>query len=416
VPTIYPDDTALSMAGFYNRLVDAALAILFLQTFGEPQHRQPSAIEIALTAFLLNVLFSTKVSGLFLGLAILLAGCLSRRDAFARIMNLCAVLLAFMAIAAAEFAATGLEFIPVIQDYELAARARMTHSFYDFARGIAFWPLASSVALLLLFAVGHGARERRIDALRLCLLIGTYAACQFALKMATDFGASISLAPAAVASLAGCLGAKPIAWPPDGFNSAQRRLAFSRLGKISVRDAIPFLIFAWVLIPQMMGSLAGLFVGSLVLFGIETSYVVSAGKGINFTLLKFPRSGIGEYERSLNGAVSAIASLGLEHESIANVDFPNPFPVLFLAPPPRGVYGWSFWGFNAPEGTVLKWQEIIGDACVVTVPARPNIPGLAGPLADMVRPKLAADFKVVYRDELWTIYRRTQGCTAAPAS
>jgi hypothetical protein len=163
-----------------------------------------------------------------------------------------------------------------------------------------------------------------------------------------------------------------------------------------------------------MGSLVGFFVGSLVSFGIEASYVVSAGKGINFTLLKFPRRGVGEYESSLNHAVSAIASLNLDREPIASLDWPNPFPVLFLAPPPKGVYAWSFWGINGPEGTVLTWQEIIGDACVVTVPARPNSPQLANPLADMVRPKLAADFKIVYRDELWTIYRRTQGCTTAP--
>lgn len=413
-PTIYPDETLLSIAGFHDRLVDGALAVLFLQAFGyAPQSRYAGVIDAALTAFLLNVLFLTKISGLVLGLGIVSTGCLSHRCARARVVSLCLAVLAFVAMTVAEFTATGLQFAPLIQDYEFAARSRLAYSFYDLARGLAFPPLAGSVALLLLFAAGHAAGERRIDALQICLLVGSYAACQFALKMATDFGPSTSLAPAAVASLAGCLGTKPIVGLTDDTGRKRWSSAFSRLGKISVRDAIPFLIFAWVLLPQVLSSLIGIFVGSLIAFGIEASYVVDGGKGIKFTLLNPRRAGVGQFESSLNDAASALVSLNLDREPIANLDFPNPFPVLLLAPPPKGVHAWVFWGFKMPRGAVLRWQDVIGDACVVTLPARPNMQEMAGPLADTVRPKLAADFKIVYRDELWTIYRQAQGCTAA---
>jgi len=414
-PSIYPDDTALSIAGFYNRLANSTLAILFLHTFGgEQRSRSWNVTDVALTAVLLNILFLTKISGLAVGFVIFFAGCLLQRLTFLRILSLCVALFAFVAITVAELKIAGIEYLSLMQDYELAARARLTYSFYHLAKTLAFFPFASSVALLLFLAVAHAMGERRVDALRICLLIGSYAVCQFALNITTDLGGSIWLAPAAVASLAGWPGAQPMARPADVLDRKRPTFSFSQLTEISLRDAIPFLIFAWVLIPQVVGSLVGLFVGSLVSLGIESSYVVGQGKGIKFTVLEFPRAGVGEYESSLNDAASAIASLNLDRQVIANLDFPNPFPVLFLAPPPKGVHAWFFWGFIMPRGTVLQWQAIIGDACVVTMPTRPISPRIADPVAEMVRPKLAVDFKTVYRDDLWTIYRRTEDCNSVP--
>jgi hypothetical protein len=156
--------------------------------------------------------------------------------------------------------------------------------------------------------------------------------------------------------------------------------------------------------------------GALVSFGLEVPHVVTAGHGV-----KLRWSAAGDlsdvfYRESLNPAFTAIASLNLGHEAIANLDFSNPFPVFFLAPPPKGIHVWWDWVMKLPRGAMLEWQEIIGDACVVTIPARPDASEITVRLVEMVRPKLATDFEIVHQDELWSIYRRTQDCATAPRS
>jgi hypothetical protein len=42
-------------------------------------------------------------------------------------------------------------------------------------------------------------------------------------------------------------------------------------------------------------------------------------------------------------------------KAIANLDFTNPFPVLFLAQPPKSIQVWWDFGFNVPRGTMLEW-------------------------------------------------------------
>ena len=112
-PTIFGNHILLGMSGFYNRQIVAALAVLFLLTFsgGSRLSRGENALEIALFAFLLNVLFLIKISGLVVGLMILLAGCLLQGRAVYRLLNLCAALLLFGAITAIELKVTGLELL-----------------------------------------------------------------------------------------------------------------------------------------------------------------------------------------------------------------------------------------------------------------------------------------------------------------
>jgi hypothetical protein len=416
-PTIFGNHILLGMASFYNRQIVAALAVLFLLTFsgGSTLSRCENALEIVLAAFLLNVLFLIKISGLVVGLMILLAGCLSPGRAVHRLLNLCAALLLFGAITAIEFKITGLELLPVIQDYENAAHARLTHSFMDLVRGVVFsGPLLSSLALLVLFAVSRRPGEPPLDFRYIGLTIGTYAASQDALNMTNNWDRSMWLAPAAVTSLAGCIGVKPTAQQAGGSESWWRSFARSGLAEISARDAIPLLIFVLVLVPTIMASIIGTTVGALVSLGIRTPYVVTAGKGVSF------RSwlNVGRYRHGpqVNNAVAAIASLNLGHEAIANLDFVNHFPVLFLAPPPKGIQVWWDFGFNVPRAAKLEWQDVIGDACVVTIPAQPDVPEITVRLAEIVRQKLATDFKIVYQGEFWSIYRRTKDCASAPLS
>jgi hypothetical protein len=336
---------------------------------------------------------------------ILLAGCLLQGRIAHRLLSLCAAVLVFTAIAAIEFKATGLEFVPVIQDYELAARARLAYSFSDLVRGVVTWPFLSSVALLILFAVSQPLGKVRLW-LRCIVIVGTYAACQFALTMTNQGDLSMWLAPAAIASLVVCMNAKPVAPQGGGLKSWWQRFDPSLLAEISARQAIPPLIFGLVLIPEIFSSIVVVTIGTLVSLAIETPYVMTAGKGISFIARGKPRPLDG-------GAVTAISSLNLGNEAIANLDLNNPFPVLFLAPPPKGIQIFWHFGINIPRNARLGWQDVIGDACVVTIPAQPWITESTKRLADIVRAKLATDFKLVYQDVLWSIYRKTGDCVNA---
>ena len=63
------DVTTLGMAFFYNRHIMSASAVLFLQTFGSRSISsiRENAIEVALAACLLNIMFLTKISGFLFG-------------------------------------------------------------------------------------------------------------------------------------------------------------------------------------------------------------------------------------------------------------------------------------------------------------------------------------------------------------
>jgi hypothetical protein len=312
--------------------------------------------------------------------------------------------LAFAAITVIEFKAAGLEFLPVIKDYNVAAKAQWgSNSFFDLVRNLIFWPFVGSVTLLVLFAVSQRYWELRLRSIG--LIIGTYAACQFALNMTNSSGPSMWLAPAAIACLAVCMGARPAAEEAGGSESWWRKFAPSRLAEISAREAIPLIIFVIVLFPEIRSSMVGVKADAFVLLGIEPPYVVTAGKGVSFRLLR-PRS-------SLNDAIAVISSLNLGHEKIANLDYFNPFPVLFLAPPPLGIQ--VFWDFsnNVPEGATLEWEDVIGDACVVTIPVQPDMSYSTNRLVEIVRPKLTTDFKIVYQDKFWTVYQKIRDCVSA---
>ena len=418
-PTVFESDsTSLGMAGFYNRLIVPALAVLFLLTFGDrSRSRRENAVEILLIAFLLNILFLIKISGLIIGLTMLLASCLLKSHAARRVLNLCMALLVFTAATAIEFKVAGLEFIPVIQEYVPAARARLAISFYDIASGMLTWPLVSSVVLLLLFALSRRHANSGLDLRSIGLIIGSYAACQYALNMSNFFGASMWLAPAAVAILAACENSRYAERPEGNSKISSLWILLSRLDQVSVRAAIPTSIFIFVLAQQVTGSLFGVALGTLIALNIETTYFVTAGKGVSFKTILGLRSHVPPVaEGSYSEVITAISTLNLDHQAIANLDSSNPFPVLFLAPPPKGIHVLFDWGGILPRGTVLRWEDSIGDACVVTIPANSLVPDTTARLVELLRPKLETDFEVVYHSQSWKVYRRTRGCVTAPTS
>jgi hypothetical protein len=419
-PTMFSSTPVqLGMTEYYNRHIASALAVLFLQTFAAspaPSMRE-NKIEVILAACLLNIMFLTKISGLILGLLILIAGCLLQGRTIHRLLNLCAVVLAFTAITTIEFKVTGLELLPIIRDYQsaaLAQNAKLAAMLTDFHRLVLdvmsgpLSPLVSSVVLLVLFAVSQRSGQQRLDGRRTGLVIISYAGCQFALNMTNTAYPNMWLAPAAIASLVACMGAKPAVQQMGSPENWWHRIAPSRLAEITAREAIPLVIFVFVLVPQIMSSIAGVAAAALFMLRIEAPYVVTAGKGVSFSSFHG-----GAYERSLNDAVTALSSLNLGREAIANLDYANPFPVLFLAPPPKGIQvSWAF-GNNFPRDALLGWQDVIGDACIVTIPVlSSDEPEVTARLVNIVRPKLATDFKLVYQDASWSIYRRVGDCAA----
>jgi hypothetical protein len=95
----------------------------------------------------------------------------------------------------------------------------------------------------------------------------------------------------------------------------------------------------------------------------------------------------------------------------------NPFPALFLGPAPKGVS--VYWHFNNKRGNVPigyrpRWQEIIGDACIITEPKHPITPAAeySEPLIDAVQERLTSAFIIVYEDELWKIWKHNSDCGA----
>src|SRR6201999_3488697 len=119
---------------------------------------------------------------------------------------------------------------------------------------------------------------------------------------------------------------------------------------------------------------------------------------------------------SYNDAIQAIDGLAAGGYVIANLDFMNPFPALFLAPAPRGVS--VFWDFskytsNVPTGYQLGWQEIIGDACIITEPSGKLQTTISSqPLIDAAQAHLTRTFVPVYQDDLWRIWKSKDGCDA----
>ena len=399
---------AFGVSEYYNRHMMSALAVLLVQTFacGPISSKRDNAVDVALAAFLLNILFLTKITGFVLGVMILLAGCLlPGRNAY-RLLSACAAVLISVAIMAIEFRAAGLEFLPLIQDYLLTAHSRLglSLSFHELlVRGLQSWQLASSAAVLVLYAVSQRLWGRHIEFRRAGLIIGTYAACQIVLHMTNSGGSNIWLAPAALVSLIGKEG-KQI--PKQAGISEIRRLA-----EVFAKEAIPLAIFLFALVPQIVPSISAAKFAALVSLGIEEPYVMTAGKGISISTIPYLESGVGSEVRRWNDAVTAISSLKLTDQVIANIDYNNPFPVLFLAPPPKGVQVYFEFGMNIPAGAQLQWQDVIGDACVVAIPLQPIFPAITDRLTTFVRSELARDFKLVYRDTLWTIYQRTSDCT-----
>jgi hypothetical protein len=422
-PSNYGASADFGMALAYNRLIMSGLMVLFVQSFAnDSDHRQDHVyIDLCLAAFLLNIVFLVKISGLVVGLAIVAGGLFVRGRLTRGFVDFSLILLFLTALVTIDFVITGTNISAVIQEYWLSAQARAEGSSVFDGRWFASRPPVFGVAALMaLYAVSRVGRGSNGWLWRCFFIIAFYFVCQVVLNMtnSTISPALIYLAPAAAVAI--------VTWT-DGSDEAAfwdrlwSRFHLRRLHEIPAREVIPMLIFGLIIAPEALASLRAVKLDYSISSGVIKPIAVTANKGITFEILPKNEYRIG-LALSLNRAIQAIERLGASGVTIANLDFMNPFPALFLAPAPKGV--WVAWDFtrrsrSVPTGHSLSWQEVIGDACIVTEPKKPWVRPTAEysePLVDVVKPHLASAFTLAYEDDLWRIWKKKNGCDATGGS
>jgi hypothetical protein len=416
-PSIYGWFHDFGMSLFYDRLLMSGLSVLFVQSFANDlsSRRERDYVDHFTAALLLNLLFLVKISGLVLGLAIVVGGRIVRGRYSRRPVDLPLVLLLLAVMMAIDFVIAGTSLSPVIHEYILAAQARMgSYSVREtlwYARRL---PVFGIVVLMVLYAVWWPGSGNSRNLWRCFFIIAIFWVCQVALNMSNgSFPALLFLAPAAAVAV--------VTWTDTSETAVFRehlwsRLHPRRLHELSAREVIPLLILALVLAPEALASLRAVKLDYSISSGSAKPIAVTANKGITFEVLPHDADVAG-LALSVNRAIQAIERLGASRERIANLDFMNPFPALFLSPAPTGASVFWDFGYNAPIGYKPDWQEIIGDACIVTEPKHGIYAGIyAAPLIDAARPHLTSAFTLVYEDDLWKIWKLGGGCDGAGGS
>jgi hypothetical protein len=403
------DGWTIGLAMYFNHLVEGALAVLFLQMFvAKPDTgRGIDKFEVLIAAFLLNILFLVKISGALIGLGIVFAGCLFSRPIQDGLKSVVAILLLFVLMLVMDFVVTGLEVMPVLREYALAAQPRAALlSPYFVGLSLGAWASLGSITALLVFALSQRSTDRSLGLWRIGLIVGTYTVTLIAFKQTSSSMPSLIIASAAAMVLT-----KGHQWSNAEAMFARNALDWRRrfdpaeLKRISVIDSIPYVFTGLVVLPQIKASAIAFMAGVLVAFGVYTPIILSAGTGLSWSAL--PSSD--DYVASINDGVRALISLGATKLKIITLDFPNPFPALFQAPSPIWIRTWVY-EFR-PNAT-----EVLGDSCVVMLPLRSSMPSTTTFFLGVTRNILANQFYLIYQDEYWRIYRRSadqQECVSA---
>jgi hypothetical protein len=419
-PSLYGMNKYFGLTVVYDRPLMSGLCVLFLHAFANDfdYRTERGYIDHFISAFLLNILFLAKITGLVVGLAIVTAGLVFRGPFWRSVVGICLVLLFLTLMMAVDFAATGTSLSGVIHEYSLAAEGRAgpvsVEDVLWFARRL---PVLGVVAVMALYAVSRPIGVGGKGYLWRCFfVIAFYWICQVVLNMSNGSADDmISLAPATTAAV--------VTWADTTdtaafWNRLWTKVHLRRLDQLSARQVIPLLIFAAVIGPEAFAAVRALKLDYAISSGREKAVTVSANGGIRLKILTNTYAGLSiPY---LESGVHAIKALGATHDKIANLDSNNPFPALFLAPDPKGI--WVWWDFtpqtNVPVGYKPSWQEVIGDACVVTQPKQsPTRPMkyYSEPLIKAVAQHLTSAFTVAYEDDIWKIWKHDGGCGAVAA-
>jgi hypothetical protein len=206
-PSIYGIAREFGMALSYNRLLMSGLLVLFVQSFANDSdvRRERGYIDYLIAAFLLNILFLIKISGLFVGLMILVIGSILRGPSWLNLIDTSVVLLFLAIMLAIDLIITGTSLSALIQDYRMAAQGRVgAVSARDILWFAVRLPVLGVVVLLALFAVSWPIREgTEISLVRCFCIIAFYWICQVVLNM-SNTGCPpdlITLAPAAAVAV-----------------------------------------------------------------------------------------------------------------------------------------------------------------------------------------------------------------------
>jgi hypothetical protein len=416
-PSIYGFPHLFSFCLSYDRLLMSGLLVLFVQSFANDLdvRQQRSYIDHFTTALLLNTILLVKITGLVVGIAIVVVGSILRGRLWRSLSGVSVIFLFLAIMIIMDFILTGNSLYPIIREYKMAAQGRIgAISAIDFLRFATRLPVLGVIFLMALYAISRPAREESYNHLTQCFcIIAVYWACQVMLNMSNAaLPDLISLAPAAAVAVVTWTDTPDIA---SSWNRLWTKFHPHRLDQFSIRLILPILIVAWVFIPEALASVRAVHIVYLMSLGTIDTADVSANRGIVFKIRKDSTNGA--LVPYLNRAIQAIDALGASGESIALLDFSNPFPALFLAPAPKGV--WLWWDFsrttNVPVGYLPRWQEVIGDACIVAEPKHsPTEPAkyYSEPLKEAVNPHLATAFTIVYEDEIWKIWKLRRGCSA----
>jgi hypothetical protein len=405
-PSTYGWFHDFGMSLFYDRLLMSASLVLFVQSFTNDldSRRERDWVDHFTAAFLLNLLFLVKVSGLVLGLAIMVVGRIVRGRFSRSLVDISLVLVFLAVMLTIDFVVTGTSLSPVIHEYLLAAQARAgSYSVLDVLHSASRLPVLGVVVLMALYAVSRPGGES-VSLWRCFFIIAFFWACQVAFNMSNDSPALLFLAPAAAVVV--------VTWTdtPETevfWKHLWTRFDPRRLHEISAREAIPLLLIALVLAPEALSSLRALKLDYSISSGTAESITVTANKGIAFKVLA-REPGNSDFALSINRAIQAIEGIGASRDTIANLDYMNPFPALLLSPAPKGASVFWVFGISVPIGYKPGWQEVIGDACIVTEPKHRPFKLLI----DAVQPHLTSAFTLVYQDELWRIWKLSGGCDA----
>ena len=417
-PSIYGYPRYFGFALSYDRLIMSGLLVLFVQSFANdldaPSKR--GYVDHFIAAVLLNILFLVKISGFIVGIVIVVVGLILRGPLWRSFAGISMVLLFLAVMVAIDFILTGTSLNPVIWEYRMAAQGRVgARSALDVLSSAVRLPILAVVGLTALYVISRPGWEGSKNFLKPCFcLIAFYWMCQVVLNMSNAEPspiASIYLGPAIAVAIVTWADAPDIV---SFWNRLWRRFHPRRLNEVSARQLLPLLVIGMVCVPEALASVRALHIQYLISLGTIKTITVSANKGIEFKIRKDSNNGpLAPY---LNRAIHAIEGLGAGGETIVNLDNENPFPALFLAPDPKGV--WVWWDFkfrNVPVGYTPSWQEVIGNACVVTEPKHsPTEPVkyYSEPLIKAMEPHLTIAFTIVYEDELWKIWKRSDGCGA----
>ena len=118
------------MAGYYNRLSVAALAVLFVQFFIGQRNRSHSGfmVECGTAAILLNILFLVKISAFILGIGIITTSTLALRPrSFSSTAKMLVVLsLLLTVIVAADLVIAGTNPADFLHTYQTDAATKLS--------------------------------------------------------------------------------------------------------------------------------------------------------------------------------------------------------------------------------------------------------------------------------------------------